>query len=413
MKISRQKIYQTFFWRSFFRSFSLKYVAQSKLKLIYFFKHKFGFEPIFLGRARMGISLAVSYAISKNKKTVCLMSPLTIIDLVNMVENAGASAEFYDFKKNNLEIDFYALKSRIMKGDISCLVITHYYFIDKNIQDIVKLCKKYNITLIEDCAISLGASYREKNAGTFGDISVFSFSIFKFLNFFWGGAIISKDPNAIIFFNAQIATFRNLSIFDYLPQFLKFSKYGFVTHRWVYFFIFYFFSYGLKNNIRFIKNNIQNDPFVPRFQITEPSCLTQPNKIFYVELADKISSVFSQLEDRRLKAFFIYSNINKKYCLQMEHEIFLNGSFINFPLIFKNKKIRDNFALLLLNSGIDVSTQLYRNVHQVDGYTSIAGKSSNISNIGDRLLFLPIHRSVSFDDIVKIVKIINNISSSI
>lgn len=409
MKICRQKIYQTFFLRSFLKSFSSKYVEISKSKLSTFFKIRFGCEPIFIGRARAGLNLAVSYAIYSNKNKICLMSPLTIIDLVNMVENTGAVCEFYDFKKNSFDIDYNALKLRIMAGGVSSLIITHYYFVDDKIDSIVELCKKYNVTLIEDCAISLGATYKNKNVGMFGDISIFSFSLFKFLNFFWGGAIIARNSKAFAFIESRASNFNNLSIFDYYPQFIKFVKYGLVTIEWIYFYIFYIFRYGLKNNISFIKNNIQNDPFVPRFHNIEPTCFTKPNKIFYIELADKLSYVFSELEERRLKSFYIYFHINKKYCLPMDNDVFINGSFINFPIIFESQEARDKVALLLLDSGIDVSKQLYRNVQEVNEYQTIKGNTLNITNTTNRLLFLPVHRSVSFKNLVNMTNILNKI----
>ena len=64
-------------------------------------------------------------------------------------------------------------------------------------QSIRKICNKYNLFLIEDCAHAIETKLDNKNAGTFGDFGCFSFYVTKNLSTGEGGMIISKKKKAI------------------------------------------------------------------------------------------------------------------------------------------------------------------------------------------------------------------------
>ena len=62
--------------------------------------------------------------------------------------------------------------------------------------EIVKISKKYNLKIIEDCAQAIGAEYKGQKIGTFGDVSCFSFYPGKNLGAYGdAGAIITNDLN--------------------------------------------------------------------------------------------------------------------------------------------------------------------------------------------------------------------------
>ncbi len=60
-------------------------------------------------------------------------------------------------------------------------------------EKILELAKKYNLKIIEDCAQAMGATYKEKFAGTIGDIGVFSFNIHKVVQCGEGGILITNN----------------------------------------------------------------------------------------------------------------------------------------------------------------------------------------------------------------------------
>jgi dTDP-4-amino-4,6-dideoxygalactose transaminase len=77
-------------------------------------------------------------------------------------------------------------------------MVVHLYGKPCNMDPIVKLCKKHNLKLIEDCAQSHGAKFRGKMTGTFGDFGAWSFYPTKNL-----GAL--GDAGAITVNNHELA----------------------------------------------------------------------------------------------------------------------------------------------------------------------------------------------------------------
>ena len=75
------------------------------------------------------------------------------------------------------------------------ILVVHLYGQASKMDDVVALCNKYNLRLVEDCAQSHGARFDGKMTGTFGDIGCFSFYPSKNLGAFGdGGAIVTNNP---------------------------------------------------------------------------------------------------------------------------------------------------------------------------------------------------------------------------
>jgi len=58
---------------------------------------------------------------------------------------------------------------------------------------IMEIARRYNVVVIEDCAHALGARYKGRKAGSFGDASFFSFQMLKPLNTYGGGMAVTND----------------------------------------------------------------------------------------------------------------------------------------------------------------------------------------------------------------------------
>ncbi len=90
-------------------------------------------------------------------------------------------------------IDASKIEEKITDKTKAILVV-HLYGQASNMAPIVKIAKKYNLKLVEDCAQSHGACFDGKMTGTFGDIGCFSFYPSKNLGAFGdAGAIVTDD----------------------------------------------------------------------------------------------------------------------------------------------------------------------------------------------------------------------------
>ena len=90
-------------------------------------------------------------------------------------------------------IDTKKLEEKITDKTKAILVV-HLYGQASKMDDVLALCKKYNLRLVEDCAQSHGACFNGKMTGTFGDIGCFSFYPSKNVGAFGdAGAIVCND----------------------------------------------------------------------------------------------------------------------------------------------------------------------------------------------------------------------------
>ena len=84
--------------------------------------------------------------------------------------------------------DVQALKNRF-------LMLSHMRGHIADMCAINKICKEFNITMIEDCAHTMGARWKGERSGNFGDIACFSTQTYKHMNSGEGGFLTTNDPH--------------------------------------------------------------------------------------------------------------------------------------------------------------------------------------------------------------------------
>lgn len=104
------------------------------------------------------------------------------------------------------------------------IVVTHVSGHPAEMDDLVRLSKKYNVFIIEDCSHAHGAIYKGRKVGTFGRVAAFSLQTLKMVSGGEGGIVLTDDD--LIFQRAAVfANFRRLEGTDVaLPDW--FSKTG-------------------------------------------------------------------------------------------------------------------------------------------------------------------------------------------
>jgi len=95
-----------------------------------------------------------------------------------------------DIKTYN--IDPYKIEEKIT-SKTRAIIVVHLYGKACNMNPIIKIAKKYNLKIIEDCAQAHGAEYKNKKVGTFGDLGAFSFYPTKNLGALGDAGAITTD----------------------------------------------------------------------------------------------------------------------------------------------------------------------------------------------------------------------------
>jgi len=122
---------------------------------------------------------------------------LTFIAPANMVVLSGAKLVLVDIHPETLTIDPDLLEEKITKRT-KAIIVVHQFGHAAHMDEIMAFAKKYNLKIIEDNAESIGATYKGKLLGTFGDVSTYSFFGNKIITTGEGGAVLTDDENTAI-----------------------------------------------------------------------------------------------------------------------------------------------------------------------------------------------------------------------
>jgi pyridoxal phosphate-dependent aminotransferase EpsN len=131
-----------------------------------------------------------------------LVPSLTFAATVNPILYLGARPVFIDSERESWNIDPNLVEATLetfqQKGQLpKALVVVHLYGQSANLDPLIELCDHYGVAMVEDAAEALGASYRGRALGTFGQAGVFSFNGNKVITTSGGGMLISPDEELI------------------------------------------------------------------------------------------------------------------------------------------------------------------------------------------------------------------------
>jgi dTDP-4-amino-4,6-dideoxygalactose transaminase len=121
----------------------------------------------------------------------------TYIATILAIYNNGLVPVLVEPDLNTYNIDPLRIEEKITSRT-KVIMVVHLYGKSCEMQPIMHLAMKYELKVIEDCAQSHGASYKNKKTGTFGDFGAFSFYPTKNLGALGdGGALLTNDLDAI------------------------------------------------------------------------------------------------------------------------------------------------------------------------------------------------------------------------
>lgn len=143
-------------------------------------------------------NLAAVYALilsGKLKNNKIVVPAVSWVTTVTPAIQLGLQPIMCDCDKNNLGLDISSLKEIIETENPGAIILVHVLGIPNQIDEILDLCKKNNIMLIEDTCESLGSQYENKKLGTFGNLSTFSFYFGHHISTIEGGMISTDDED--------------------------------------------------------------------------------------------------------------------------------------------------------------------------------------------------------------------------
>lgn len=111
---------------------------------------------------------------------------------VNPIIQFGAIPVFVDINKLTHNIDATKIEAAIT-SKTKAIMLAHSLGNPFDLEQVVEICNKYNLWLIEDCCDALGSTYKDRMVGTFGDIGTLSFYPAHHITMGEGGAVFTNN----------------------------------------------------------------------------------------------------------------------------------------------------------------------------------------------------------------------------
>lgn len=138
-----------------------------------------------------------------------ITQPLTFVATCNAIKYVGADPLFIDVDRDTMGLSPYAVESWLSENAtvdadgncvsnesgrrISACMPMHTFGHPVRLEELMAVCKRWNLALIEDAAESLGSYYRGRHTGTFGQIGTLSFNGNKVITTGGGGMILASE----------------------------------------------------------------------------------------------------------------------------------------------------------------------------------------------------------------------------
>ncbi len=157
------------------------------------------------GTAALQVALRI-VGVKKNDEVIT--QALTFVATANAIAYNNAHPIFLDVDIDTMGLSPTAVSSFLEKnGDlredgcynkktgrkIAACMPMHTFGFPVHLEELIKVCNKWKIPIVEDAAESLGSEYKEKPTGSFGKVGVFSFNGNKIVTCGGGGAIVTND----------------------------------------------------------------------------------------------------------------------------------------------------------------------------------------------------------------------------
>tara|TARA_E500000331_G_scaffold354395_1_gene407259 strand:+ start:1384 stop:2514 length:1131 start_codon:yes stop_codon:yes gene_type:complete len=293
----------------------------------------------------------------------------TAIPTVAAIVNCGATVKFADIGNDYL-MDVNKIE-RLINNKTKVIIPVHLYGQTCNMDKILLIAKKYKLKIIEDCAQSTGAMYKNKKAGIIGDIGCHSFYPTKILGAYGDGGFITTNNKRLF---EKMHRFRFYGI-DTLGTFKKWkNKYYSIDH-------------GINSRLNEIQSSILNL---------------------------KLKNINSYIKKRRIIANKYLKNLKD---IGLELPIINKNNFHVFHIFEVAHPKRNIIINKMKKKGINLSIHYKYPIHKMNAYKDINKKKLSCLNETERKckknFSLPIYPGLKDSEINKIIKNLKEIIKKI
>lgn len=326
-------------------------------------------------------------ALNFSKDDEVLMSSVNILDMVKIIQHHHLKVIGVDFKLDDLSICTQSIE-KLITNRTKVLIVAQLFGVIIDLEAISKLCKKYNILLIEDCAQAFcGTKYY---GSQYADISLFSFGVIKSTTALGAAVIVSKSQKHIEQMNNIEKNYKFKSELYFFKRLIKYSLLKIMLSPYLYGFfvkILKLLNYNFEDIITKLSKSFPKGNLISQIRYQPPLHL-----LFLLRRRLKNSKNDNYFSNREAISRDFITNLKESLVVGSMAN---NNSFWLIPILSENpKKLQQK----LLTNGFD-STQ------GKQSQISIC-KDGNSSRFVKQVLYLPTITQLSSQDKRKLIKLL-------
>ncbi|MBN1527373.1 MAG: DegT/DnrJ/EryC1/StrS family aminotransferase [Candidatus Omnitrophica bacterium] len=319
-----------------------------------------------------------------------ILPAYTAGNVVVAVRQAGLRPVLCGIKFSDFNMDAEeALKA--VCGDTLAVVAVHMFGV--GMSDIGQLAERLpqDVFLIEDCAQSMGTSVGGKLTGSFGDASFFSFNRGKNLPLGGGGCIATEDEELAGWIEEESRQLKPQSLLSEFAMFFKSSLVSLALNPYI-----YGMGYVLIAPFK-------SDKPVRRFAVRTMGKFTASCGLSLIEIAEGLLSA------RQMNAIFLADILKDLKSVTLPATGKDSRTVFNrMPILFKDGQTVEKVRKALRRAGIESSRMYFQPLHHMFNLGYMHDEFPNACYFAERVLTLPIHPSVTEEDLLKMADVIIN-----
>lgn len=116
----------------------------------------------------------------------------TLAPVPGAIYGAGAEAVLVETTEA-CTIDLEDLESKAQRSGARYLLLSHMRGHQADMDRLMEICERHGLRVLEDCAHTMGARWRDRHSGSFGEVACFSTQTYKHINSGEGGLLVTDD----------------------------------------------------------------------------------------------------------------------------------------------------------------------------------------------------------------------------
>jgi len=324
------------------------------------------------GSSAILLTLAALKQLNKLKNNKIVVPALSWATDVSSPMLLGLEPIMCDCNFEDLSCDLTHLESIFIKNNPSSLILVSPLGLVPKMKEIIELCKKYNVLLLEDVCESMGSKYKGRYLGTFGLASFFSMYFGHHLSTIEGGFINTNDEELYHMLIMMRSHGWDRDLPDWKQKELR-QKYNLNEFESLYTF------------------------YVPGFNFRS----TDLQAFIGLRAIDRLDGYAKKRNENFIKYF---NNVeNNELNLRIDEEDFIS----NFAMPILNKN-RNEIVKELVMNGVEVRPLIAGNIANKPMWFETYGKINlpNADVIDKNGFYLPNHQDMTHENIEKITNIL-------